>query len=64
MKIGRQVRKARDVLLERSEAEGTAGLSISDSTISADQLKVTSQHLSRIQLDQATPSVETLLKLS
>lgn len=51
MKIGRYVRKTREALeLKQQDL--------------ADQVEVTSQHISRIELDQATPSVETLLKLS
>jgi len=51
MKIGRHVRKAREAL----------GLKQQDL---ADEVNVTSQHISRIELDQAAPSVDTLLKLS
>jgi transcriptional regulator with XRE-family HTH domain len=51
MTIGRQVRKARKALeLKQQDL--------------ADEIEVTSQHISRIELDQAAPSVETLLKLS
>lgn len=51
MKIGRHVRKARESLELRQQDL-------------ADEVNVTSQHISRIELDQASPSVETLLKLS
>src|ERR1700722_2672006 len=51
MKIGRHVRKARDALDLREQDF-------------VDQVEVTSQHISRNELDHATPSVESLLKLS
>jgi transcriptional regulator with XRE-family HTH domain len=51
MQIGRHVRKRRKALgLKKQEL--------------ADEVEVTAQHISRIELDQAAPSVETLLKLS
>jgi transcriptional regulator with XRE-family HTH domain len=51
LKIGRHVRKTRKALeLKQQEL--------------ADQVQVTPQHISRIELDQTTPSVGTLLKLS
>jgi transcriptional regulator with XRE-family HTH domain len=51
MKIGRRVRKTRKAL------------ELKQQTL-ADEVGVTSQHISRIELDQAAPSLETLLKLS
>lgn len=51
LKIGRCVRKTREALeLKQQDL--------------ADGVGVTSQHISRIELDQAAPSVETLLRLS
>jgi transcriptional regulator with XRE-family HTH domain len=51
MKIGRHVRKAREAIeLKQQEL--------------ADEVEVTSQHISRIELDLASPSIQTLLKLS
>jgi transcriptional regulator with XRE-family HTH domain len=51
LKIGRHVRKTRRVLeLKQQEL--------------ADQVEVTSQHISRIELGLTAPSAETLLKLS
>ena len=51
MKIGRHVRRTRKALELKQQAL-------------ADEIGVTSQHISRIELDQAAPSVQTLLKLS
>lgn len=51
MKIGHRVRKTRKAL-ELTQQD------------LADEVEVTSQHISRIELNQAAPSVETLLKLS
>jgi transcriptional regulator with XRE-family HTH domain len=51
MKIGRHVRKIRKALELKQQNL-------------ADEVGVTAQHISRIELDQATPSVETLLRLS
>ncbi len=51
MKIGCHVRRTREALeLKQQDL--------------ADQVGVTSQHISRIELDQVAPSVQTLLKLS
>jgi transcriptional regulator with XRE-family HTH domain len=51
MKIGRHLRKAREALeLKQQDL--------------ADEVDVTSQHISRIELDKTAPSAETLLKLS
>jgi transcriptional regulator with XRE-family HTH domain len=51
MKIGQHVRKARESLeLKQQDL--------------ADEVDVTSQHISRIELDKTAPSAETLLKLS
>jgi transcriptional regulator with XRE-family HTH domain len=51
LKIGRHLRKTRKALeLKQQEL--------------ADQVEVTSQHISRIELDQTAPSAETLLRLS
>jgi transcriptional regulator with XRE-family HTH domain len=51
MKIGCHVRRTREALdLKQQDL--------------ADQVGVTSQHISRIELDQTAPSVQTLLKLS
>jgi transcriptional regulator with XRE-family HTH domain len=51
VKIGRHVRKAREAIeLKQQEL--------------ADEVEVTSQHVSRIELDLASPSIQTLLKLS
>jgi transcriptional regulator with XRE-family HTH domain len=51
LKIGRHVRKTRKALkLKQQEL--------------ADQVEVTPQHISRIELDRTAPSAETLLKLS
>lgn len=49
--IGRNVRRARE-LRELKQQD------------LADEINVTSQHISRIELGQAAPSVQTLLKLS
>jgi transcriptional regulator with XRE-family HTH domain len=51
MKIGRHIRRAREVL----------GLKQQDL---ADEVDVTAQHISRIELEQAAPSVQTLSRLS
>jgi transcriptional regulator with XRE-family HTH domain len=51
MKIGRHVCKTRKAL------------ELKQQTL-ADEVGVTAQHISRIELDQAAPSVQTLLKLS
>jgi transcriptional regulator with XRE-family HTH domain len=51
MKIGRHVRKTRKALELKQQNL-------------AEEIGVTAQHISRIELDQAAPSVETLLKLS
>jgi transcriptional regulator with XRE-family HTH domain len=51
MQIGRHVRKTRKALgLNQSEL--------------AQEVKVTPQHISKLELEQATPSLETLLSLS
>jgi transcriptional regulator with XRE-family HTH domain len=51
MKIGRHLRKAREAL-ELTQQD------------LAHEIKVTPQHISRIELGQAAPSVEALFKLS
>ena len=51
MKVGRHVRKTREALELRQQDL-------------AEEVEVSPQHISRIELDQAAPSVETLLKLS
>ncbi len=51
MQIGRRVRKTRQSLgLKEKEL--------------ADEVKVTPQHISRVELEEVTPSVQTLLALS
>jgi transcriptional regulator with XRE-family HTH domain len=51
MQIGRHVRKTRKALgLNQNEL--------------AQEVKVTPQHISKLELEQATPSLETLLSLS